>query len=203
MYSLVYVSGRYVGAFVVILFSGLLSGIRFPESTGSRTLAGIGGGVLVLMVWVNIAAFNIEGLTSMLGFYPGLPTEAPVSATEGQADYGQDDHPAIADGLLRLGVERGDRVAFIGYSFSAFWARLARVRIIAGLEPRYEQDFWSDHEQQSAVLEAFGTAGAVAAVARATAVSPGWQRIGDTAYVVRFLGVTGTDAGARDTNRAQ
>jgi hypothetical protein len=107
------------------------------------------------------------------------------------SDGSTDSHPEIADGLQRLGLRQGDRVGFIGESFTAFWARLARVRIVAEIPPQHAREFWSaDPDRRSDALGTFADAGAVAVVADTVPealVARGWQTIGDTGYAVYFL----------------
>jgi hypothetical protein len=146
----------------------------------------------VLAVWINIAAANVEGLGKVLHLSPGLPSDpGPPANGTAHMDTPSDMHPAIAEGLRHLGVGQGDTVGFLGYSFSAFWARLARVRIVAELEPQHAAEFWSaTGERQDAVLRAFATAGArvvVSEPARTAQNPPGWAHIGNTGYLVYFL----------------
>jgi len=89
-------------------------------------------------------------------------------------------------------------VAFIGDSedgFAAFWARLARVRIIAEILPKDSPDFWgADDLVTSRVIKTFARIQAKAIVAEkvsawSSACDPtkGWQRIGKTDYCLLFL----------------
>ena len=98
------------------------------------------------------------------------------------------DHPAIAETLLEQGLERGDEVGFIGYSYSAYWARLARLKIIAEIHPEDIRVFWeADAEQRERALKAFAEAGAEAVIAEPTggeSPPPGWESIGGTGYLI-------------------
>jgi hypothetical protein len=106
----------------------------------------------------------------------------------------------IADGLKHMGIGPGDQVGFIGYGKgSGYWARLAKVQIIAEITTEWpvvvEDDvtrFWhSDDEIKRGVIDAFAKTGAKAIVAEewwSLGISyAGWQRIGDTNHFVYFL----------------
>jgi hypothetical protein len=99
-----------------------------------------------------------------------------------------------------MGIQPGDKVGSIAYGFGAgsFWARLAKVRIIAeitagsDMAPRDDVDkFWhSDDTVKRQVLDAFAKAGCKAVVANRMppgVSDSGWQRIGDTDHYVYFL----------------
>jgi len=102
-------------------------------------------------------------------------------------------HWTIADGMSRVGLNLGDDVAFIGFSdfgYAAFWARLARVRIIAEILPEDSAAFWAANALvKSRVLKAFARIGIKGIVAEYPAPgdsTKGWQRIGNTNYYVIF-----------------
>jgi 4-amino-4-deoxy-L-arabinose transferase-like glycosyltransferase len=121
MYSLVYVTGRYIAPFTVLFWSALLSLIALPNQQHFRRLLHFGAPLLVVFVWINIGALNLEGLAGMTGFTP----LSESGEQQNQFSTGHEtDHPAVAEGVLAQGLERGDEIGFIGYSFSAYWARL-------------------------------------------------------------------------------
>jgi hypothetical protein len=192
LYATVFVTERYIAPFVVIFWSGLLASLTLPDAAPYRRLMMASGFTLALFVWINIAAVNLEGLSAVLGYSVSLPADgAPADDAARFSGGSSAAPPAIAGALRRQGIEAGDQIGFIGYSFSAFWARLARVRIVAEIAPRHAGRFWdASPERQAAVLEAFAVAGATAIVAEpvhGAAVPPGWQPVGDTGYLVRFL----------------
>jgi hypothetical protein len=90
-----------------------------------------------------------------------------------------------------FGLERGTRVAFIGYSYSAYWARLARLRIIAEVGPEETGQFWSASAAvRDEVLAAFAAAGAEAVVSEPAGVdvaAEGWEPIAGTGYLLKRL----------------
>jgi len=87
-------------------------------------------------------------------------------------------------------------VGIIGSGWDAmFWARLARVRIVAQIPPEDADDFWraSDPRVKAEAYDAFARAGAIAVVTEETPPSSGfadWQRVGDTRYYVHFLALS-------------
>ncbi|HYM13721.1 MAG TPA: hypothetical protein VEU62_23480, partial [Bryobacterales bacterium] len=85
----------------------------------------------------------------------------------------------------------GDQVALIGAGTEAFWARLARVRIIAEMPIEDAGYFWAAGEPvRSRAIQMFRSTGAKAIVAESLppyASAPGWQRLGHTGYYVYLL----------------
>jgi hypothetical protein len=103
----------------------------------------------------------------------------------------------VAEGLNRMGVRSGDKVAFIGNSFKASWARLARVKIVAEIPIRQVANFWAaDNSIKSQVIKTFVTTGAkVIVVERVPSVvsTPDWKRIGNTSYHAYMLPMDGKE----------
>ena len=106
----------------------------------------------------------------------------------------------VADGLARMGVLPGEQVGFIGYGFAAgsFWARLAKVQIIADIGtgplflPKPDVDlFWhASPDVKRKVIEAFANTGAKVIVANRIPFGhsdPEWERIGDTDHFIYVL----------------
>jgi hypothetical protein len=98
----------------------------------------------------------------------------------------------IADGLKQLGVQPGDKVAFIGRAldFAINWARLARVQIIAEM-PKDAHNFWAGEGMlTSQVVRALAETGASIVVTDAlpSQVSRlGWQQIAATSNYAYWL----------------
>ena len=186
MYALVYVISRYVGPFVLLLLACITSFVRLPASDGARNLVSFGGAVMIIGVWLNIAALNLDGLAALTG----VTLDTPMAS--GQFTDGHHaDHPAIAEELEEAGIEKGSSVAFLGYSFPAYWARLARVRIVAEIDPQEVEQFWSlEGSRRATVIEALAATPAEAVIAEPFGLvtpPPGWQRLGDTGYFFQRL----------------
>ena len=91
-------------------------------------------------------------------------------------------------------MKPGDKVAFIGNGFYNSWARLARVKIVAELPAKDIDElynFWaSDDLIKSKIMKAFADTDATAVVAEKKIhfiTMKGWQKIGDTNYLIYFL----------------
>jgi hypothetical protein len=186
MYSLVLVETRYIGAFVTMFWAGILSAIRLPDTAGSKRLLSAASLSVLLLAVANVGLFNLEGLGAFrgrqLGFADPASKQQPSSAGS----------PAeIAEGLGNLGIRPGDKIAIIGYGFDAYWARLARVRIVAELYPWEAEGLWrSDGAVLSRVVETFAETGARAIVAESIPGRPipqGWLRIGNTSHYARMI----------------
>ncbi len=95
-----------------------------------------------------------------------------------------------ARALQALGLRPGDRLASVGNSFEAYWAQIARARIVAEIPEGESDKFWREEEgAQARALDAMTAAGARAVVADwspAAPVPPGWVRVDDE-HLVRWL----------------
>jgi hypothetical protein len=183
-YALVYVEGRYVGPFLALLWADLLANVRLPRSEAMKRLAWATSGMMIAFTMANLAAFNLEGLSRIMVTRP--PTEIVVPQARPPRWPGE-----VAEELHRLGVKRGDKVALIGYGFDSYWARLARVKIVAELPERQAEQFWrSDASRQREALSAFATTGARAVIAEHVPpyASPhDWHRVNDTNFYIYLL----------------
>jgi hypothetical protein len=175
MYSFVYLSARYVAPFVVLLWIGVFSGVRLPNSQECRRLA----------LAVPIALVIIMGIH----FWP--PAYAAVRGDLPPQKHGVWE---LSDRLHQIGVAPGDKVARIGYGASAYWAHLARVQIVGEMFAERE-DFSSvvnverilleDGSLEPEAIKAFASTGATAIIAQRVplAVSRnGWRELGYDYY---------------------
>ena len=94
----------------------------------------------------------------------------------------------MAEELRRIGIRPGDKVGIIGNGFFAYWARLARVRLVAELPFTSIPAFAAaDARTREQVLHAFRRAGARLIVGTGFEgdPGPGWRpvpRTGDYLY---------------------
>lgn len=196
MYSLVFVTERYLGPFVVLFWAGFLSYWLLESSPVAERLSRAAGALMVLALLANVAALNLEGFAGVAGLKP--PVEA---ASRGRfSDGPSTSPPRVAEALRAAGVEKGTDVGLIGYGFTAHWAYLAGVRIVAEMVPEEAPAFWgANDETRSAVLEAFRASGAayvVAEVVPARLPEAGtWRPLPGTGYWLLDLAVGCRGAG--------
>jgi hypothetical protein len=178
LYSMVLVQPRYIAPFVVLLWLGLFSGIRFQNSRESTKLGTVATLVISASMMVLTVQFVVYHLVAPL----------PILRGHGGMYY------QVAESLNREGVQPGEAVAIIGSGWDGmFWARLARVRIVAQITLDDADGFWraADPRVKAEVYEAFARTGAKAVV---TEMAPppealtDWQRLGSTHYHVHLLG---------------
>ena len=177
MYSLVLLSPRYVAVFALLFWIGIFSSVRLPDSGAMRRLAWSVPIALLLMFALRLGPESYSLLSTARE-----QMAAPVRAhTLWQ----------VAQGLRRLGVQPGDKVAQIGYAAPAYWARLARVRIVGetlaehqsfALVPGVERLFEPDGSMKAEAIKAFSGMGAKVVVS--TRPPPrlrehGWTELGE------------------------
>lgn len=184
LYAPVYVEGRYVGVFLVLLWGELLAHVRLPDSPLAQRLATAASLMMLLALLGNILTFNLEGLgilTANASAVPAVDQDALPLAWPGET----------AAALHRLGVQPGDKVAVIGYAFDSFWARLARVHIVAEMLDRDAGAFWrGDPAFRAEMIATFAGTGARAIVAEHVpgyAFLSGWHQVGDTNYYIYLI----------------
>lgn len=172
LYALVYVESRYLGGSVVLLFLCFAASIQFDR----KAMRGVSAIAAALAVYYGVSSLNetrIAGLDTLRLLRHGWPHSQMETAVD----------------LRKLGVAEGSRVAAIGYAFSGYWARLARVQIAMQVPDGRAYASATDSAKAD-VLDAFRKSGAVAVVS-VGAPSPRqgeeWRRIGPAGYWVMLL----------------
>ena len=170
MYWLVLVEGRYVSPFLVLSLLGIAWSMRRFTPGGFRSAQIPLAYSLFLLVTILTAAPLIRA--SIREF----------------SDNQKDLHPQweVAQGIMTLGLMPGDPVAVLGDSSYEYWARLARLRIIAEIPGSEEITFWrSPPHVKCQMMKSLAKSGAkylVAKTAEDNQFTPQWQRIGNTEY---------------------
>jgi hypothetical protein len=183
LYGLVLVSGRYLGVFVLLFWADILANIRLVDKSNNRSWIKRLSTIATLGLWISIVLFNLEGVNRL---NPSIQSNigdpialAPARPLE------------VAQALQQYGVNEGDKVAIIGYGFDSFWARLARVKIVAEMLDRQATDFWLGTEVlQQEVLRAFASTEAKVIVAENVPVyakMDGWTRIENSNFYIYQL----------------
>jgi hypothetical protein len=141
MYALVYVENRYIAGFVVIFWADLLTKVRLVESRLTKKLASVTSIVMFIFLIVQIGAFNLEGFNALafnVNAFKGKQTAKPATSQIRSPSWPGE----VAEELHRLKLESGDGVAVIGYAFNSYWARLARLKIVAEMFNWEADAFW-------------------------------------------------------------
>jgi hypothetical protein len=167
MYALVALEHRYVGPFIVLIWAAVLSAIRLPRSLGTRKLltyvAILGSFTLLLSAFeqIGIRMYEME-------------------------ERSQNGNWQIADGLRLLGIRPGENVVSLGSAYDAYWARLARVKVVAEIPSSDIVSFWAlDPAAQSQVFATCGRIGAKAIVA--SEIPTGSAKFGNTDFYGHLL----------------
>jgi hypothetical protein len=172
-YGMVLVEWRYIGAYVTILWLGLYTGVRLPDSHDS---SGLLTGVIVSVVLATMfSTFPLEALDDV---------RAIVHGQRGSNDA----NIRVAKSLKELGIQPGDKVASIGRTgLASRWARVARVHIVAEITQKDAPDYWqADAITKAHVREMLASRGIKAIVTDSPLKSrpnddadAHWQPIGD------------------------
>jgi hypothetical protein len=171
MYSLILVQDRYIAVFLTIFWLGLFSGLRLPNTVDARrAFVGVVVGVLVAMA-IPLARSGFNDFIKIAHRSPHAQWR-------------------MAQQLRNMGIQPGDRVARIGGTRAADWARMLRASVIAEVPLPATEEFWTaPPEVQTGVLQAFARAGAKAVVAQSSGHLPpaDWRRLGNSDYFALLL----------------
>lgn len=158
---------------------------------------------VVLILLLASRGFDARRRVAMLVFsivvvaatIPGIVRQMPGLAREGQQD-GRRYEVLLARALAEAGVPEEARVSMVGIvgpdHYDLWWARRARVRIVAEVPRGHEGVFWQAPEvRRQEVLEAMSKAGAQYVVARRppsdVRMDAAWHDLGSTGFALRPL----------------
>jgi hypothetical protein len=167
LYAFVHVEPRYVGAFILVFWGGVLCQVRLPKSDLASRLLRFSALAIVIV-------YSVELCVGVLGTAAAGKAFTPINQEQLE----------VAQSIRQEGLRRGDQVATIAGMSSMIWARLAKVRIVADL-PDDADPWFEGPDTRSRVLSAFAATGAKAIVAFRVPPSwstDGWMKIGQTEY---------------------
>jgi hypothetical protein len=171
---------RYLGGFVAVLFLLLLWAGKLQHANKKAVI------YILIAVFVSTALGAadytvriVTGHYAIAGVEPNSTVQDVVAAKE----------------LWQMGLQPGDKVAIIGDGTHAYWARLAKLRIVAEIMDLKggTREFWgSPPETQTKVYAAFHRAHATKIIATCFSSCPaeipsGWQSIQGTPYLIRSV----------------
>ena len=166
MYALVHVEFRFIAPFGLMLLVWALTKLRViagPQPPMlTRSLKVVTLAPVLAMVW---------------------PFAHDVRAVIANGPY---EPWKVAVGLAEMGISPGTRVASIGTGPSAYWAHLARVKIIAEVPEKDQSSFWAAASaRKEEALRKFSELGAKAVVMKSLErPMDGWQQVAETDYWV-------------------
>lgn len=182
LYAMVLVEGRYVGPFILLFWADILANVRLPNAPGNGVWLGALGSVAAFGLLANILLFNLDGFARL---NPSVQAIAGAAATPAAKPL------AVARTLRELGIEEGDKVGVIGYAYDSFWARLARVQIVAEMLEADVDELWhGDEALRQSVLQAIAKTGADAVVAEYVPQDvqlAGWHQVDKTNYYIYLV----------------
>jgi hypothetical protein len=173
---------RYLGGFVLLLFLTLLAAVRLRPDAQERERKT--AAVVTLAVFLTMMLATADYTVRLATHHLAIPGSGPNSATQ---------DVTAAEQLWRMGVQPGDKVAIIMNGTSAYWAHLAKLRIVAEIMDtgHGSTEFWNAPANiQQQVYDLFGRAHAKLVVTTCSAMpqpSAGWDPIAGTPYCVHRL----------------
>jgi hypothetical protein len=174
MYALVLAEARYVAPFVVLLMLGLLMVVRLPKARWSTALL------------ANVCVVTVVVLVLQIGWSMSDVTGGTFSQVVQGGFLAPDEQAQVALALRAEGIAPGTAVASGNRGFNDYWARLARVRIVAevsGLDGGAILE--ADPAARTAAQRLLLAQDVRAVVARAWPAQtgdPGWQAVAGTDY---------------------
>lgn len=183
LYATVLVQSRYVGVFILLFWADVLANIRLPKKENDKFWLKTLVMIACLGLLLNIVLFNMDGFARL---NPSLTGGRVIQEPSPARPL------AVAQALIDLGIKPGDRVGVIGYAYDSFWARLARVKIVAEMLEVDAVRFWRhDETLEQSVLRAFASTGSKAVIAEyVTDDVPlkNWHRVGNSSTYIHTFG---------------
>jgi hypothetical protein len=166
---------RYLGGFLLVLFLVMLWASQVAAS-------GQAVRYIFLGMFVSIAMGTADYTVRVLTGHYAIPGVGPNSTL---VDV------SAAQQLWHLGLRPGDKVGIIGNGTGAYWASLAKLRIVAEIMEtgHGSREFWNSPPTVKAqVYERFAASHATRVVATCPVdASADWQRLIGTPYCVRSV----------------
>jgi hypothetical protein len=177
LYALVLIQPRYVGAYFALFWLALFSSIKLADNLQNKKLVEVVCGVAASVMIIGIST------TIVFNTYGSFR----------KAINGEDQfiHADVAIGLKDMGIPSGTKVGNIGYTFEAYWARLARLKIVAEITEADQEQFWlAAPGVKREVYKKFAESDAAFIMTfnpPAYAVLDGWKEIGNTDHYIYIL----------------
>lgn len=168
---------RYLGGFVLVLFLALLAAVRLgPQAQKSAAY-------VALAVFFTMSLATADYTVRVATHHLAIPGSGPNSTVQ---------DITAAEQLWRMGMQPGDKVAIIMNGTSAYWAHLAKLRIVAEIMDTGHgtAEFWNapgEVQQQVYDLSAHAHAKLVVAACPSLGIPTGWEQVAGTPYCAHHL----------------
>jgi hypothetical protein len=180
LYFVILIQDRYVGPFLLLMWSVLFFAPRAqvsPDSNRVRQAVLLGiACALLATISMQVARNSVKG--------------APDRRDPDNRFWALKDEQVAAE-LNRAGIGMGDKVAYIGDSIWVYWAHLGKIRIEAEIPDEEVDTFYEvDQAAQDSLMRAFADTGAKIVVADRLPPSSAtitWRQLGSSGYYVHDL----------------
>lgn len=169
---------RYLGGFILALFLVLIAAARFrPENQKAA-------GYIAVAMFCTMMLATFDYNVRLATHHFAIPGSGPNS-TVGDL--------AAADQLQQMGLKPGDKVGIIMNGTTAYWAHLAKLRIVAEIMDgeHSAKEFWdAPSGVQQEAFDHFAQAHAKVVVTvcpSMVSMTGEWERVGATRYCVHRL----------------
>lgn len=147
LYLLSFWELRYLPAWIIVFWGVVIAGLRIRQGTQHHSL----------LLWIALLAALLPTLQIAHGIYGQMRNVRPDDATP---DY------VTAEGLKKIGVQPGEKVASIGFDNDAYFAYLGGLSVVAEINTQDTCEFWQASPAiQTGVMESFRRAGVQVVVA--------------------------------------
>lgn len=187
-YSLIHIENRFLPGFLLILWLSLFAVLPIPNAAIARKVVWCVSIAVALFVGARVLSTAALQTAHLFGKRPNVYWD-------------------VAQQLRQLGVQPGDKVASIGFTFDGYWAHLAGVTIVTEVPQSDAGTFWiSGPATKDQVLQTFARFSDKAVVSNRVpdfTEPPGWTRVsgwtpdGPATYFVRAIPDSSTPLPAR------
>lgn len=183
-YTLLHLEGRLIVAYVVALWVVLFQSVATPISAESRRAFTALLTSAALIVTVSLIPGTARAMRHASHYMTGSGIETPFLQS-GHTNW------RVAEYLHNAGLRAGNPVGSVGSTYEAYWARMARLHVVAEIPEDGAMAFWSaGTAKQAIVMQLFRNTGSMAVVASgvpAGAAPTDWQRIAGTDYYANIF----------------
>jgi 4-amino-4-deoxy-L-arabinose transferase-like glycosyltransferase len=177
LYAMLHIEGRFIGAYVVTLWMVLFKSVAIPQSEESKKVFTAILAIAALTVAFTLAPEARRAASHAARYLVNDKIEAPFLQS-GYTNW------KVVEYLHSKGLRAGDPVGSVGNAYRAYWARMARVRVVAEIPEDGAMEFWlSDKAKRAVVMKKFRDVGVKAVITSDIPVGSmreNWRQIGGT-----------------------